>query len=66
MTFFDYEIASLDSYIDKMDESALAFVERLVEFGNQGSMADVANIVNHMTLEVTVTFSQRFHQNLKS
>ena len=44
--------ASLDSYIDKMDDSAIAFVERLIEFGDRASMTDIASLINHMTLEV--------------
>ena len=48
----EFNQASLDSYIDAMDESVQAYVEKLKTFGEMKPVEDVRELTNQLTLEV--------------
>ena len=48
----EFNQASLDSYIDAMDESVQAYKEKLKTFGEMKPVTDVRELTNQLTLEV--------------
>ena len=48
----EFNQASLDSYIDAMDESVQAYVEKLKTFDEMKPVMDVRELTNQLTLEV--------------
>ena len=48
----EFNQASLDSYVDAMDESVKSYVQRLKSIGNDAAVRDVSELNNQLTLEV--------------
>ena len=48
----EFNQKSLDSYVNAMDESVQAYVERLIQLGANRAAPDIADLNNQLTLEV--------------
>ena len=48
----EFNQKSLDSYVNAMDESVQAYVERLIQLGANTAAPDIADLNNQLTLEV--------------
>ena len=48
----EFNQASLDSYIDAMDESVQAYIEKLKTFDEMKPVKEVSELTNQLTLEV--------------